>query len=87
MSSNTDAFDGKNFHVTNKRCDECLFSDAKIVDDDRRDFILKECRRKDTYFLCHKGTMTGKPIVCRGFLRLAVMRPAEWQKSWVLSSS
>ena len=67
MSSSTDAFDGKNFHVANKRCNECLFSDAKIVDNKRRDSILKECRRKDTYFLCHKGTMAGKSIVCRGF--------------------
>lgn len=64
-----DAFDkarGK-FLVCAKRCEECLFSKAKIVDDSRRDGILTSCRATGKYFLCHKASMVGKAVVCRGF--------------------
>ena len=50
-----------------KRCDECLFSSAKIVSDGRRLDVLEECRRTGKYFLCHKGTIRGRAVVCRGF--------------------
>jgi hypothetical protein len=64
----TDAFDRKvGFKVAKKRCDECLFSKAKIVSGDRRDEILKECDRKGTYFICHKFTIRGEAAVCKGF--------------------
>jgi hypothetical protein len=68
----TDAFDrarGK-LLVCEKRCDQCLFSSAKIVSDKRRKQVLLECRRKGTYFLCHKSTMAGRAVVCRGFFEI-----------------
>lgn len=66
---NVDAFDkerGK-LLVCAKRCTECLFSSAKIVDDARRDEVLASCSKTGKYFLCHKATLVGKAIVCRGF--------------------
>ena len=64
----TNAFDRETgFKVARKRCDECLFSSNKIVDDERRDAILAECRRDETYFICHKATKLGRGVVCRGF--------------------
>ena len=53
--------------VMQKRCDQCLFSDAKIVSQRRANDILKKCARTDSHFECHKGTMVGDQIVCRGF--------------------
>lgn len=65
----TDAFDPirKKFLVCEKRCDECLFSKAKLTDDPTKLAILDECRNTGKYFLCHKGTLLGKAVVCRGF--------------------
>lgn len=53
--------------VLKKRCDECLFSDARIVSKRRAAEVLKSCARNDSHFECHKGTMVGENIVCRGF--------------------
>lgn len=64
MGNKNDALRDGGFHVAEKRCDQCLFSDAKVVGDDRRDELLRTCAQKDSYFLCHKSE---KPTVCRGF--------------------
>lgn len=53
------------FKVRTKRCDECLFSDNKVVDDERKAAVLQECEREDTYFICHKHNDEG--VCCRGF--------------------
>lgn len=53
-----------------KRCSECLLTDGKIVSDERRDGLLRDCERSGRYFLCHKGTIEGAAIVCRGFYEL-----------------
>lgn len=65
----TDAFDPKRkkFLVAEKRCDQCLYSSAKIVGDERRADVLESCRRTGSYFLCHKATIHGRAVVCRGF--------------------
>lgn len=68
VSSKNNAYDPKvGFKVAHKRCDECLFSSAKIVDEDRKNEILKECAKNNNYFLCHKSTIRNDAVVCRGF--------------------
>lgn len=49
------------------RCDECPFSPNKLVSAARRREILDDCKATDRYFTCHKGTIAGVEIVCRGF--------------------
>jgi len=56
----------RGFAVAHKRCDECLFSDAKIVSDKRREQILDECESHDSHFICHKATMNEREAMCRG---------------------
>lgn len=46
-----------------RRCDECLFSSAKIVSDSRKEQILADCRETGNYFICHKDTKA----CCRGY--------------------
>lgn len=53
--------------VCQKQCDQCLFSKNRIVTLARKKEILKDAIEKDRHFECHKGTMIGIPIVCRGF--------------------
>ncbi|AUR95949.1 hypothetical protein NVP1215B_031 [Vibrio phage 1.215.B._10N.222.54.F7] len=53
--------------VSKKCCGQCLFTKNKIVSDERRDSLIKETVAADTHFICHKGSIIGKDIVCRGF--------------------
>lgn len=53
--------------VCDKQCDQCLFSPARIVSGSRMKEILDECEEKDEHFLCHKSTVVGGRVVCRGF--------------------
>jgi hypothetical protein len=55
------------FKVCVEKCDQCLFSLNKIVSDDRRAEILEECKSKDSHFICHKATLDGQNLCCRGF--------------------
>lgn len=55
------------FKVTEERCDQCLFSPDKIVSNNRRKEVLKDCVKKDTYFICHKATIVGQEVCCKGF--------------------
>lgn len=54
------------FDLMATKCDQCLMSLRKIVSDARRKALLKETARKDCAFNCHKGTMVGRDIACRG---------------------
>lgn len=60
-------FDRSVFPIMARRCDECLFSENAIVSNKRRKAILKDCQRADIHFECHKGTIAGEEICCRGF--------------------
>lgn len=55
------------FKVYKKRCDQCLFSRNKIVSNERRKSILDDCAKQGTFFTCHKATIAGQEICCRGF--------------------
>lgn len=55
------------FPIMARRCSECLFGPNKIVSNERRAEILKECKQGDSHFLCHKGSIAGEEICCRGF--------------------
>lgn len=64
-----DAFDGTHLLVANVPCDECLFSQNKIVSDERKAQLLEECWRGGTYFICHKATLKGHAVICHNFLK------------------
>lgn len=55
------------FKVMREKCNECLFSGSKIVSDKRRRQVLSECRQSNSHFICHKATIAGESICCRGF--------------------
>lgn len=48
------------------KCDQCLFSRNKIVSDSRRDEILAHVRSSQQHFECHKHTIKGNKVQCRG---------------------
>lgn len=53
-------------NLCKKRCDQCLFSSARIVGAKRKSQIIAECLRYDRHFICHKA-QPGEDRVCRGF--------------------
>lgn len=54
--------------VCEEKCNQCLFTDQRIVSKERFGELVKECRQTDTHFICHKGSITGNDkLVCRGF--------------------
>lgn len=54
------------FKVLVERCDQCLYGPNKIVREARRKQLLRELIAKDCHFICHKATLVGKDVACRG---------------------
>lgn len=54
------------FEVMAERCDQCLYGPDKIVSNTRRSEIIREIARKDNHFICHKASMVGRDVACRG---------------------
>lgn len=54
------------FAVMTERCDQCLFGPNKIVSNESRAHILRELTRKDNHFICHKASIAGEEVACRG---------------------
>jgi hypothetical protein len=53
--------------VCHKRCNECLLTNGKIVEDEKRAELIAICLKKDVPFICHKATKEGLSVICRGF--------------------
>ena len=54
------------FKVMAERCNQCLYSQNKIVSDERRAEILRNVARMDSYFVCHKASIKGAVVCCAG---------------------
>ena len=55
------------FKVMKEKCTECLFTKDRIVRPGRMKELVQSCRQDDTFFECHKGTLAGEPVCCKGF--------------------
>lgn len=58
--------DESGFYVMSKRCDECLYGPNTIVSNARRAELLNDLKRQDSHFICHKASIAGKEVACRG---------------------
>lgn len=52
--------------VKKEKCDQCLYTENRIVSKVRAAEIIQETIRNDCNFECHKGTIAGEDIICRG---------------------
>jgi hypothetical protein len=55
------------FQVCEGKCDQCLFTKDRIVSAARMRNILQGCRQQDIHFVCHKASIAGRDVCCRGF--------------------
>lgn len=53
--------------VQKNNCNNCLFTENKIVSESRKAEILARCKSKKTQFICHKASAKKTKVVCRGF--------------------
>lgn len=54
------------FKVMAERCDQCLYGRNRIVNKTRFQEIIATLDRKDNHFICHKATIAGQDVCCRG---------------------
>jgi hypothetical protein len=54
------------FVVMAERCDQCLYGSDKIVSNDRRKEIIRGLDETGGFFICHKSTILGRVVACRG---------------------
>ena len=52
--------------LASHRCDQCLTTRNRIVPGERAAEIVRECRREGKHFVCHKGSIKGMIMHCRG---------------------
>jgi len=55
------------FKVKEECCGQCLFGKDKIVSSERKRSILIDCQQNDSHFICHKATIEGEDVCCKGF--------------------
>jgi hypothetical protein len=68
MAKKSNMPDPGHFLVAEKRCAECLFTPNRVVSAERAAEIVEKCEREGSYFVCHKGSLTGNDqLCCRGF--------------------
>lgn len=52
--------------LASHRCDQCLTTRGRVVSGDRAAEIIGGCRRDQRHFQCHKGSIAGVNLHCRG---------------------
>jgi hypothetical protein len=72
------------FKVFKKPCKNCLFSDAKLVSNERAEELKQQCVEENTFFECHAATLNDNSdsVCCHNFYKqlgkeTAIIRIAE----------
>ena len=52
--------------LASRRCGQCLTTRNRIVSGARAAELVRSCRDGDVHFQCHKGTVAGINLHCRG---------------------
>jgi hypothetical protein len=55
--------------VFSECCQNCLLSKNRIVSSERAKEIIKTCKEKQQYFICHKASIKNEDIVCSKFFK------------------
>jgi hypothetical protein len=52
--------------LASRRCGQCLTTRDRIVSGERAAQLVRDCRANGTHFVCHKGSIAGLNVHCRG---------------------
>lgn len=53
--------------IAKERCKNCLLGPDALVSPAQVKAHLQKCARDDSHFICHRASMKGEDICCRGF--------------------
>lgn len=62
------------YKLMSERCDQCLTTKNRIVSGRRAAELVRGCRDDDVKFECHKGSIAGTTIACRGVHEISPCR-------------
>jgi hypothetical protein len=68
--------------LASRRCAECLVTKKRVVNGSRAAELVKQCRRDDVHFQCHRGTIAGINLHCRGVHEIAPGRAFRFAKAF-----
>jgi hypothetical protein len=68
--------------VADRKCTECLFSLQRLVPPERAAELIKKTITKKKFFVCHKGSLAGRDLVCHGSFQQYVS--PDWQQLLLL---
>jgi hypothetical protein len=57
------------FNVYEKPCKNFLFSENRIVSEERANQLISECLDENRHFLCHKSTINNDHVCCHAFYK------------------
>lgn len=55
--------------VYSKPCNQCLYSQNRIVDKERYEEIKQQIKTEQSYFICHKSSIENGKTCCNGFYK------------------
>lgn len=56
------------FYVFSSPCGECLLSPQRVVSPKRAAQLIRECREKQTHFICHKASLEKRDVACAAWV-------------------
>lgn len=60
------------FEVMARPCNQCLMTPNRVVPARRAMLILRQCKRDDASFECHKGSIEGRHVACHNHFMTGV---------------
>lgn len=55
--------------VFEEQCKNCLYTKDRIVSPSRAKEVIKKCKEKQNYFICHKSSIEGGNVCCSNFYK------------------
>lgn len=52
--------------ICSRPCSQCLTTPQRIVSGEKAAQIVRDCKAEHGHFFCHKGTLAGRMVHCRG---------------------
>lgn len=53
--------------IQKTKCNQCLFTKNRITPTKRAEEVIRDCLKRDKYFICHKAQFKDSDVCCRGF--------------------
>lgn len=73
------------FEVMKHPCQNCLYTEDRIVSPERAEGIIRQCNEKSGHFICHVASIRGQDICCHNFYKNMENKKVRLAKAWGLT--